>query len=349
MFIFFTGKSRKACGSSQSAGLQSPDYPTLPMTISTEALQQSNKNQRAKFPKSFFIKPSLRGFQLLGLKKAQRHSPLPASRSCEDLDGPLQPPAGPWKRSHSLGDLQWDHKADQRELKQLGQGPPKPSSPTKHCKKEEVEGLQTRSPTRPPPISPKTRLSRPPVPSQLPLPPPCRLAQPPKTTQLLSSPNPNPLESNGSGERVMRTHTKKPPVPPPVPAKKSRERLANGLRSPTLSLPSSPSPSPSPTHSLTRSRPASPAPPAPALPAKTPSTPASPSATESVTPPGSQPPWLSDLSGKVAVSRKPSHNKSSPDLLTLLELRLEAEGIDLTEEPYSDKVSRQSLVLHFGN
>lgn len=28
-----------------------------------------------------------------------------------------------------------------------------------------------------------------------------------------------------------------------------------------------------------------------------------------------------------------------PDLLTLLEQRLEAEGIDLTEEPYSDKVS----------
>lgn len=42
----------------------------------------------------------------------------------------------------------------------------------------------------------------------------------------------------------------------------------------------------------------------------------------------------------MAVSRKVSHNKMSPDLLTLLEQRLEAEGIDLTEEPYSDKHGR---------
>lgn len=353
IFLFFAGKSKTACRSSRSsAGLQSPDYPTLPMTISTEALQQNNKNQRAKFPKSFFIKPSLRGFNLLGLRKTQRHTPIPASRSCEDLDGLPQPTAGPWKRSHSLGDLQWDHKAEQRdggpqELK-LGSDTPKSrsGSPTKVCKKEEQkkEGSVTRSPTRPPPVSPKTRLCRPPVPSQLPLPPPCRLAQHTKTPELLSSPTPSPPESNGGGERVVRTHPKKPPVPPPVPAKKSRERLANGLRSPPLSLPSSPSPCPSPTHSLTRSRPGSPA--APALPAKTPSTPASPSATsspESVAPVGVQPPWLSDLGGKVAVSRKVSHHKMSPDLLTLLEQRLEAEGIDLTEEPYSDKVSQQPV------
>ncbi|XP_075869530.1 SAM and SH3 domain-containing protein 1a isoform X4 [Nelusetta ayraudi] len=352
------GKSRKASRSGRSsAGLQSPDYPTLPMTISTEALQQNNKNQRAKFPKSFFIKPSLRGFNLLGLRKTQRHSPIPASRSCEDLDGPPQPAAGPWKRSHSLGDLHWDRKAEKgdlgtRELK-LGKEAPKPGSgsPTKLCKKEE-ERSPNPSPTRPPPVSPKTRLCRPPVPSQLPLPPPCRVAQPPKPLELLSSPTPSPPESNGSGERVVRTHPKKPPVPPPVPAKKSRERLANGLRSPPLSLPSSPSPAPSPTHSLTRSHPSSPAPrgstAAPALPAKTPSTPASPSATssasspadESVAAPAVQPPWLSDLGGKVAVSRKVSHSKMSPDLLTLLEQRLEAEGIDLTEEPYSDKHGR---------
>lgn len=322
------------------------------MTISTEALQQNNKNQRAKFPKSFFIKPSLRSFNLRGFKKTQRHSPIPASRSCEDLDGPQQPTAGPWKRSHSLGDLQWDLKTEQRdvgdqELK-LGKEAPKSGSrsPIKLCKKEEEkeEGSATRSPTRPPPVSPKTRLCRPPVPSQLPLPPPCRLAQPHKTPELLSSPTPSPPESSGCGERVVRTHHKKPPVPPPVPAKKSRERLANGLRSPPLSLPSSPSPCPSPTHSLTRSRPGSPA--APALPAKAPSTPASPSTTssaESGAPPGVQPPWLSDLGGKVGVTRKVSHLKMSPDLLTLLEQRLEAEGIDLTEEPYSDKVGQQPV------
>nr|XP_033504850.1 SAM and SH3 domain-containing protein 1a isoform X7 [Epinephelus lanceolatus] len=347
------GKSRKASRSSRSsAGLQSPDYPTLPMTLSTEALQQNNKNQRTKFPKSFFIKPSLKGFNLLGMRKAQRRSPIQASRSCEDLDGPTQP-VGPWKRSHSLGDLHWEQNVDQKDLGvelKLTKEAPKSgnNSPAKVCK-DEGSPAQNGTPT----VSPKGRADRPPVPSQLPLRPPCPTPQSPNPPELLSSPTPSPPDSNASGERVIRTHPKKPPVPPPVPAKKSRERLANGLRHPPLSLPSSPSPTPSPTHSLTRSHPSSPvirSPSfgAPALPAKTPSTPASPCATssasslgeESGTPPAVQPPWFSDLGGKVAVARKVSHVKMSPDLFTLLEQRLEAEGIDLTEEPYSDKHGR---------
>ncbi|XP_041814284.1 SAM and SH3 domain-containing protein 1a isoform X2 [Chelmon rostratus] len=345
------GKSRKASRSSRSsAGLQSPDYPTLPMTLSTEALQQNSKNQRTRFPKSFFTKPSLKGFNLLGLRKAQRQSPIPASRSCEDLDGHPQP-TGPWKRSHSLGDLHWEQNFEKKDLGvelELTKGGPKSgnSSPTKVCR-DEGSPAQNGTPT----VSPKGRADRPPVPSQLPLRPPCRTTQAPNPPEPLSSPTPSPPESNGSGERVIRTHPKKPPVPPPVPAKKSRERLANGLRHPPLSLPSSPSPTPSPTHSLNRSHPSSPiirSPGAPALPAKTPSTPTSPCATSSAssmgeepgTPPAVQPPWLSDLGGKVAVARKVSHAKMSPDLLTLLEQRLEAEGIDLTEEPYSDKHGR---------
>ncbi|XP_078145957.1 SAM and SH3 domain-containing protein 1 isoform X2 [Centroberyx gerrardi] len=352
------GKSRKASRSSRSsAGLQSPDYPTLPMTLSTEALQQTGKNQRTKFPKSFFLKPSLKGFSLLGLRKAQRQSPIPASRSCEDLDGPPQP-TGPWKRSHSLGDLHWEQAFDQKkdaslELKPTKEGPKSGnSSPVKACG-DGGSPAQNGAPA----VSPKARANRPPVPSQLPLRPPCPTTPAPNPPEPLSSPTPSPPESNASGERIIRTHPKKPPVPPPVPAKKSKERLANGLRHPPLSLPSSPSPTPSPTHSLTRSHPtspvirsssSSPSPSAPALPAKTPSTPASPCATSSAsstgeepgTPPAVPPPWLSDLGGKVAVARKVSHAKMSPDLLTLLEQRMEAEGIDLTEEPYSDKHGR---------
>ncbi|XP_030577149.1 SAM and SH3 domain-containing protein 1a isoform X2 [Archocentrus centrarchus] len=339
------GKSRKASRSSHfSAGHQSPDYPTLPMTLSTEALQQNGKNQRTKFPKSFFSKPSLKGFNLLGLRKGQRRSPIPASRSCEDLDGPPQP-TGPWKRSHSLGDLQnFEQKNDLSvELK-----PPKEvpksgnNSPIKACR-------DSSSPT----VSPKGRADRPPVPSQLPLRSPCPTAMSSNHPEPLSSPTPSPPDSSASGERVIRTHPKKPPIPPPVPAKKSRERLANGLRHPPHSLPSSPSPNPSPTHSLNRSQPSSPVVrspglSAPALPPKTPSTPASPCATssassmgeESGTPPAAQPPWLSDLGGKMAVTRKLSHTKMGPDLFTLLEQRLQSEGIDLTEEPYSDKHGR---------
>uniref|UniRef100_A0A8C2ZKT8 SAM and SH3 domain containing 1a n=1 Tax=Cyclopterus lumpus TaxID=8103 RepID=A0A8C2ZKT8_CYCLU len=309
------GKSRKASRSSRSsAGLQSPDYPTLPMTLSTEALQQNSKNQRTKFPKSFFIKPSLKGFNLLGLRKTQRRSPIPASRSCEDLDGPPQP-TEPWKRSHSLGDLHYEQTYEQKnlgvELKLTKEGPKSDnSSPTKVCR-DDGSPAQNGTPT----VSPKGRANRPPVPSVLPL-------RPSHTT--------HPPDSSASGERVIRSHSKKPPVPPPVPAKKSKGRLANGLRQPPLSLPSSPGYG------------------APALPAKNPSNPTSPCATspassiseESDTPPAVQPPWFSDRGGKVAVARKVSHAKMSPDLLTLLEQRLEAEGIDLTEEPYSDKHGR---------
>lgn len=315
------------------------------MTLSTEALQQNSKNQRTKFPRNL-IKSSLKGFNLLGLRKAQRQSPIPASRSCEDLDGPQQP-TGPWKRSHSLGDLHWEQKDLGVELKAAKEAiTSDKNNPTKVCR---VEGspAQNGAPT----VSPKRRVGRPPIPSQLPLRPPCTTSQSPNYPELLSSPSPSPPES--SGERVIRTHPKKPPVPPPVPAKKSKERLANGLRHPPLSLPSSPSPTPSPTNSLTRSQPSSPiirssssSLGAPALPAKSLSTHTSPCNTssassmgeESGTPPGVQPPWLSDLGGKVVIARKVSHTKMSSDLLTLLEQRLEIEGIDLTEEPYSDKV-----------
>ncbi|XP_039873235.1 SAM and SH3 domain-containing protein 1a isoform X3 [Simochromis diagramma] len=343
------GKSRKAT-SHFSAGHQSPDYPTLPMTLSTEALQQNSKNQRTKFPKSFFIKPSLKGFNLLGLRKAQRRSPIPASRSCEDLDGPPQP-TGPWKRSHSLGDLQnFEQKNDLSVALKLSKEIPKSgkTSPIKPCR-DAVSPAQNGTPT----VSPKGRADRPPVPSQLRLRSSCPTSMSSNPPELLSSPTPSPPDSSASGERVMRTHPKKPPIPPPVPAKKSRERLANGLRHPPLSLPSSPSPTASPTHSLNRSQPSSPiirSPglSAPALPPKTPSTPASPCATssassmgeESGTPPAVQPPWLSDLGGKMAVTRKLSHTKLGPDLFTLLEQRLQSEGIDLTEEPYSDKHGR---------
>lgn len=338
----FAGKSRKPCRSSGSpAGLQSPGYPTLPMSLSAEALQNNQKSQRNKCSKGFFLKPSLKGFSLRGLRKVHRRLPGPVSRSCEDLDGPPQPTRN-WKRSHSLGDLSVEQRDLGVELKVCREGPESgQSSPTKISKRQPPS-------TQNGALSPQGRGGRPAVPSQLPLLHTCR-TQSSKPPELLSSPTPSPPESTGSGERVIRTHPKKPPVPPPVPVKKSKERVANGWRQPPLSLPSSPSPAPSPTRSFTRSHPSSPvvrspSPSAPALPAKNPGTPASPSAASPVSSvsedsaPAAPPPWLSDLGGKVCVSRKVSHSKMSPDLLTLVEQRLEAEGIDLTEEPYSDKV-----------
>lgn len=342
----FAGKSRKTCRSSRSpAGLRSPDYPTLPLTLSTEALQSNQKNQRTKVSRSLLLKPSLKGFSLRGLRKGHRGLPIPVSRSCEDLNGPPQPTRA-WKRSRSLGDLRWEPSGEQRDQGvelQLSKPRSGQSSPTKTGKLELPAAHNGAA-------SPQGGGPRPALPSQLPL-LHAACAHSSKPPELPSSPTPSPPESTGSGARVAWTHPKKPPVPPPVPAKKSKERLANGLRHPPLSLPSSPSPTPSPTHSFTRSHPGSPvvrspSPSAPALPAKSPSTPASPGAAgeDSGCAPAAPPPWLSDLGGKVGVSRKASHSKMSLDLLTLVGQRLEAEGIDLTEEPYSDKVSRSSFM-----
>ncbi|KAJ0026839.1 hypothetical protein NQD34_017839 [Periophthalmus magnuspinnatus] len=202
------GKSRKTSRSSRSSGgLQSPDYPTLPMTISTEALQQNSNHQRTKFPKNLFSKHSLKGFNLLGLRRSQRRSPIPSSRSCEDLDGHSQH-QGPWKRSHSLGDIRFEQSSAEFKatLEKARLNSPKKQNGT--------------------PLSPK---SRPPVPSQLTLRPSCSTPNSPTVPELLSSPPTSPPESTGE-KPIPKTHPKKPPVPPPVPAKKSRERLANGLR-----------------------------------------------------------------------------------------------------------------------
>ncbi|KAK6295528.1 hypothetical protein J4Q44_G00347540 [Coregonus suidteri] len=371
------GKSRKTSRSiHSSAGLQSPDYPTLPMTQSTEALQQSKMERTVNFTKHFFLKPTLRGFSMLGLRKGPRQTPMPASLSCEDLDGPPEA-TGPqaWKRSHSLGDLHWEQAFDQKKDQEA-----KPANGgSKLGTSSPVKGLQAHGDGGSPPaqnwgsaVSPKWHSDLPPVPSQLPLRPPCPIALLPQPQESLPNPISSPPEPQ-LGERSIRTHPKKPPVPPPVPIKKSKERLANGMRHPSLVLSS-------PTHSYTstptNSHPPSPvisnpSPRAPALPSKASSTPASPSPAsptpaspastataspepeEPGTPPAVPPPWLSDLpesacpqaqiqggGGKMTVARKVSHVKTAVDLHNVLEQRLEAEGIDLTEEPYSDKHGR---------
>ncbi|XP_020310456.1 SAM and SH3 domain-containing protein 1 isoform X6 [Oncorhynchus kisutch] len=364
------GKTRKTSRSNRSsAGLQSPDYPTLPMTQSTEALQQSKLERTAKFTKHFFLKPTLRGFSLLGLRKGPCRTPMPASRSCEDLDGPPEATGlQAWKRSHSLGDLHWEQAFDQKKDYSLGLKPTKGVS--KSGNSSRVKGLQghgdgssSLAQNGGSAVSPKGRSDQPLVPSQLPLRPPCPTAPLPQPQETLPSPLPSPPEPQ-LRERSIRTHPKKPPVPPPVPVKKSKERLANGIRHRSLVLSS-------PTHSYTstHSHPPSPvisSPSAPALPSKASSTPASPSPAspastttgcpepeEPGTPPAVPPPWLSDLpetacpqaqiqggGGKMAVARKVSYAKMAVDLHSVLEQRLEAEGIDLTEEPYSDKHGR---------
>ncbi|KAF5907790.1 SAM and SH3 domain-containing protein 1 isoform X4, partial [Clarias magur] len=321
------GKPHKASRSSrrssgfESARVQSLDFPTLPISPSTEELQHQSKKER-KFPKHFLSRP-IKGFSLrsLGLRKGLRLGPrhqMPASRSCEELDGTSDTPER-WKRSHSLGDIQWQHAFDQSKEKrnETQQG------------RERNEGLlQSGSEnTKEFLFNFKTELcretrdeaERPQVPNQLPLKPSSHAPKDPGSAP--TSPAP-------------RTHPKKPPVPPPVPAKKSKERLLNGLRHPSLVLPSS-------------------GPGTPALSTKPINSPTSPSESipsTSVSPDDSEkpPPWLSDLPEsacphiqgiKVTLGRKISHAKMI-DLETLLEEKLCSEGIDLMTEPYSDKHGR---------
>ncbi|KAL1253796.1 hypothetical protein QQF64_016025, partial [Cirrhinus molitorella] len=325
------GKSRKASRHSRGSsgfdcgGVKSPDYPTLPMTHSTEALQQQAKKER-KFPKTFLPRP-IKGFSLrsLGLKKgskAGQTSRIPVSRSCEELDGPQETPES-WKRSHSLGDIHWEQAFDQRkDHEEKG----RLDSNKKEVNADPVESNLDQNSDKA--GKETSSLQRPMVPTQLPLSNvgPLTAAQQPSNHQPVSAPtSPAP-----------RTHPKKPPVPPPVPAKKSKERLPNGLRHPPLvlsgSVPNTPTLPPKPIYTPTTPSESSP------------STPLSPGES----PAALSPPWLSDLpesacpqihGAKVALSRKISHAKMI-DLETLLEDRMRSEGIDLTEEPYSDKHGR---------
>uniref|UniRef100_A0A8C2J781 Sterile alpha motif domain-containing protein 5-like n=1 Tax=Cyprinus carpio TaxID=7962 RepID=A0A8C2J781_CYPCA len=298
--------SRHSRGSSgfDCGGVKSPDYPTLPMTHSTEVLQQQAKKER-KFPKTFLPRP-IKGFSLqsLCLKKASKAgqtSRILVSRSCEELDGPQETPES-WKRSHSLGDIHWEQAFNQRKSEGEDKGSNK-------------AGREMGSPQR------ST------VPTQLPL----NTVSPLPASQTSYS---QPVSAPTSP--APRTHPKKPPVPPPVPAKKSKERLPNGLRHPPLvlsgSVPNTPTLPPKPTFT-------------PTIPSESfPSVPLSPGES----PAALSPAWLSDLpesacpqihGAKVALSRKISHAKMT-DLETLLEDRMHLEGIDLTEEPYSDKHGR---------
>uniref|UniRef100_A0A8C9S3M7 SAM and SH3 domain containing 1 n=1 Tax=Scleropages formosus TaxID=113540 RepID=A0A8C9S3M7_SCLFO len=260
----------------------SPNFPTLPMTRSTEALQQTRRERCAARP--FSLKLSLKG---LRRRSARVH--MNPSRSCEGLDDEAMPPAPaqqPWKRSHSLGDLQWEQAFDRKKLPELPAAPePHPLPPS---------GLGQDGGGGGPHLS--------------------ELSSPAGTP---CEPQPRESSETDSGGAT-RTQVKKSPVPPPVPVKKCRERLPNGLCHPMLlSHPDKTQPGPADS-----APPATPSPPSPGEPSS---------------PPAAPPPWLSDLPG-----RKVSHSKTV-DLESLLEQRLESEGIDLTEEPYSDKHGRSGV------
>ncbi|XP_065257385.1 SAM and SH3 domain-containing protein 1-like isoform X2 [Emys orbicularis] len=357
---------------------QLPSYPTLPLTKSIEALQQGKKEIRLSCfhhaPKSC-IKPS----SITGLKKNRRSLPAAVCRSCETLDGTQN--VAKWPRSHSLDDLQGESSTDlPNTSKKVDSFPQdaldvakkttgsvlKPKAPGGGMRAEENLPKQSKgtadsqkgkarkldcsvtetscgTPTQyllkrweAQPTSVTHNVTRTPLENHH------------KSSHDLERADNSPVLKEGlkaevKGVSEARIQSKNPSQPPPVPAKKSRERLSNGLYHPPLTLSGALSSPDAPCLPVKRASPSSPID-CRVVPA------CRPSSEQPSTPPSTLPPWLAELSETAsiqqhvvklgpALARKVSCTRGL-DLEMLIENKLQSEEIDLTEEPYSDKHGR---------
>lgn len=349
---------------------QPGNYPTLPLTKSGEVRKQGEEGRLGRGLAPDTAKccdvPCV-----TGLSKNRRSLPVSICRSCETLEGPE--PVESWPRSHSLDDLQGDADVGKDVPTEIPETCPQnvPEVPQKASACTSKALPRGRDPTAEdvmfltqskrfsdPPKTMAKKLEGSAVASNLGISPPQCIprnfeAQPPvkpglTRTSLEGLRKGHDHHSLGTKEGVdgeqsapeTRTQSRHPSQPPPVPAKKSRERLANGLHlvpspeAPILPLkkaspasPVSPSDCPSPRESRSSSG----------------TEPGSPACTR-------PPPWLAELPESTSLqehgvklgpvlSRKVSCIRGV-DLEMLTENKLQAEGIDLTEEPYSDKHGR---------
>ncbi|KAL4838899.1 hypothetical protein H8958_001338, partial [Nasalis larvatus] len=360
------------------------NYPTLPLTKSGDARKQGQEEGRLGGGLAPDTSKSCDPPGVTGLNKNRRSLPVSICRSCETLEGPQT--VDTWPRSHSLDDLQAEPGAEQDVPTEVTEPPPQivpkvpqkmTASSTKAQPPERDSAInnallltQSKRFSEPQKLTTK-KLEGSIAASGRSLSPPQCLprnydAQPPGAKHSLAR---TPLEGHRIGhefegthhplgtkegvdaeQRVpeARTQPKIPSQPPPVPAKKSRERLANGLH-PVPMGPGGTLPSPdAPCLPVKRGSPTSPTSPSDCPPALAPrplsgQAPGSPPSTR-------PPPWLSELPENTslqehgvklgpALTRKVSCARGV-DLEMLTENKLHAEGIDLTEEPYSDKHGR---------
>nr|XP_023405996.1 SAM and SH3 domain-containing protein 1 isoform X1 [Loxodonta africana] len=355
------------------------NYPTLPLTKSADTLKQG---EQSRLGSGLTPHASTTCDQpcATGLNKNRRSLPVSICRSCETLEGPQT--VETWPRSHSLDDLQGEPDAE-KDVPSGMTGPSPQILPevpqkttasiTKVQTPEQQSAVdnallltQSKRFSEPQKITTKKVDGSVAVSSRGTSPPQCLPknygAQPPGAKHSFTR---TPLEGHKKGhdfegtnhppgtkegvdveQRVPEARTQpKNPQPPPVPAKKSRERLANGLYpvpggsggtlpspdAPCLPVKRSGPISPTDCHATQAARPAS---------GQEPGSPPSPR----------PPPWLSELPESMslqehgvrlglALTRKVSCNRGV-DLEMLTENKLQAEGIDLTEEPYSDKHGR---------
>ncbi|XP_059128745.1 SAM and SH3 domain-containing protein 1 isoform X2 [Peromyscus eremicus] len=346
---------------------QPGNYPTLPLTKSVEVRKPGEESRLGRGLAPDTAKrcdvPCA-----TGVNKNRRSLPVSICRSCETLEGPQ--PVENWPRSHSLDDLQGDAgvgKDVPSEVQDVcPQNVPEVPQKTSACTSEALP--RGRGPTAEDGMLPtqSKRFSEPPkmmtkkldgsaAASNLGLSPPQCVprnfeAQPPIKPGLTRTSleghrkghdhHPLGTKEGTDGEQSApetRTQPRHPSQPPPVPAKKSRERLANGLHLvPSLEAPTLP---------LKKTSPASPCD-CPSLREPRPPSGAEPGSPSCARPP----PWLAELPESASLqehgvklgpvlSRKVSCVRGV-DLEMLTENKLQAEGIDLTEEPYSDKHGR---------
>ncbi|KAK1209376.1 SASH1 protein, partial [Pygoscelis papua] len=358
---------------------QLSNYPTLPLTKSIETLQQGEKESRLSCTHRA-LKSSVKPPAVTGLKKNRRSLPVAVCRSYETLDGPQG--VDTWPRSHSLDDLQGESNTNLQDTsKKVGSFPQDsldiakkatgsalpPQSYGGSCMVDDLmpkqgKGAASSQKGRAKELDCSVMETAGGKPALFPL-KNCE-AQPALVTHLatrtpleiqnkgfhdLARADYAPvlkggLEAEQKGTNEARMQPKNPSQPPPVPAKKCRERLSNGLYHPPMTT--------SGNHSSLE---------APCLPVKKTSSSApidchgvpvhrTSSEQEPSTPPSSLPPWLSELPETASVqqhmiklgpasARKVSCSRGM-DLEMVIENKLQSEDIDLTEEPYSDKHGR---------
>ncbi|XP_069708244.1 SAM and SH3 domain-containing protein 1-like isoform X8 [Phaenicophaeus curvirostris] len=358
---------------------QLSNYPMLPMTKSIETLQQGEKESQLGCA-HHALKSSAKLPAVTGLKKNRRSLPVAVCRSYETLDGPQD--VDTWPRSHSLDDLQGESNTNLQDTSKEVDSFPQDSLDTKKkttgsalppqsrggsCVVDDLmakqgKGAASSQKGRAKELDCSVMETAGGKPAPLPLKnceaQPALAAHPATRTPLeiqskgfhdLARADYAPvlkggLEAEQKGTNEARMQPKNPSQPPPVPAKKCRERLSNGLYHPPMTTTGN--------HSSLE---------APCLPVKksSSSTPIdchgvpvhrTSSEQEPSTPPSPLPPWLSELPETASVqqhviklgpasSRKVSCSRGI-DLEMVIENKLQSEDIDLTEEPYSDKHGR---------
>ncbi|NXJ59513.1 SASH1 protein, partial [Rostratula benghalensis] len=358
---------------------QLSNYPTLPLAKSIEAIQQGEKESRLSCAHRA-LKSSVQPPAAMGLKKNRRSLPVAVCRSYETLDGPQG--VDTWPRSQSLDDLQGESNPNLQDTSKEADSFPQdsldivkkatgsalpPRSRGGSCMVDELMPKQGKGAAsaqkgrakqldcsvmedaggKPAPFPLKNCEAQPALVMHLATRTPLEIQS--KGFHDLARADYAPvlkggLEAEQKGTNEARMQPKNPSQPPPVPAKKCRERLSNGLYHPPMSA--------SGNHPSVE---------APCLPVKksSSSTPIdchgvpvhrTSSEQEPSTPPSPLPPWLSELPETASVqqhvvklgpasARKVSCSRGM-DLEMVIENKLQSEDIDLTEEPYSDKHGR---------